>query len=182
MKLDIKLQAGSEISAHQLELPPAAPGKDTDHGELEAVLDGEKTAVNWAETSPRVYSILMGGKSYEAWVTTPPGQDSTRQSSFVVAVGLRRYIVEVLDPRRRRQGGPAAEAGGPQDIVAPMPGKIVKVLVTENQQVRGGEGLLVIEAMKMQNELRALRAGRVEKIYVREGTGVEMGIKLLRLV
>ncbi len=63
-----------------------------------------------------------------------------------------------------------------------MPGKIVKMLVADGQQVTGGQGLLVIEAMKMQNELRAPRAGRVEKIYVREGTGVESGFKLLRLV
>jgi biotin carboxyl carrier protein len=63
-----------------------------------------------------------------------------------------------------------------------MPGKIVKILVLENQQVGEGQGLLVIEAMKMQNELRAPRPGRVEKVYVLEGSGVEAGFKLLRLV
>ena len=61
------------------------------------------------------------------------------------------------------------------------PGRIVKVLVAENQDVRADEGLLIIEAMKMQNELRAPRAGRVERIYVAEGAGVETGLKLLRL-
>lgn len=63
-----------------------------------------------------------------------------------------------------------------------MPGKIVKVLVAEKQEVKQGEGLLVIEAMKMQNELRAPRRGRVERIYVSEGAGVETGAKLLRLI
>ena len=80
--------------------------------------------------------------------------------------GLRRYLVELRDPRRWRRTGSSIEAEGPQEIVAPMPGKIVKVLVTEGQEVSRGQGLLVIEAMKMQNELRAPRAGRVERIYI----------------
>ena len=63
-----------------------------------------------------------------------------------------------------------------------MPGKIAKVLIAEGQQVSSGDGLLVIEAMKMQNEIRALRSGRVEKIYVSEGAGVETGFRLVRLV
>jgi biotin carboxyl carrier protein len=70
---------------------------------------------------------------------------------------------------------------GPQVLVAPMPGRIVKVLVAEGQEIQQGAGLLVIEAMKMQNELRAPRAGRVEEIYVQEGTGVESGARLIQL-
>jgi biotin carboxyl carrier protein len=62
-----------------------------------------------------------------------------------------------------------------------MPGKIVKTLVTEGQEVQHNQGLLVIEAMKMQNELRAPRAGRVERVYTAEGQGVETGTRLLRL-
>jgi len=65
--------------------------------------------------------------------------------------------------------------------VAPMPGKIVRILVTEGQEVKRDQGLLVIEAMKMQNELRAPRAGRVERVYMTEGRGVETGARLLRL-
>jgi pyruvate carboxylase subunit B len=63
-----------------------------------------------------------------------------------------------------------------------MPGRIVKILVSEGQEVRGNQGLLVIEAMKMQNELRAPRAGRVERVYLAEGRGVEAGARLVRLV
>jgi biotin carboxyl carrier protein len=62
-----------------------------------------------------------------------------------------------------------------------MPGKIVKILVAQHEEVAAGTGLLVIEAMKMQNELRAPRAGRVEEVYVEEGKGVETGTRLLRL-
>ena len=63
-----------------------------------------------------------------------------------------------------------------------MPGKIVKILVTEGQEVQRDQGLLVIEAMKMQNELRAPRAGRIDRIYMAEGRGVESGARLLRLI
>jgi biotin carboxyl carrier protein len=100
----------------------------------------------------------------------------------VVVVGLRRYVVELRDPRRWSRAGSDIEAEGPQEIVAPMPGKIVKLLVTEGQEVDRGQGLLVIEAMKMQNELRAPRAGRIERVYMEEGRGVETGVRLMRLV
>jgi biotin carboxyl carrier protein len=96
-------------------------------------------------------------------------------------VGLRHYVVEIRDPRRWRRGSSAIEAEGPQEIMAPMPGKIVKLLVSEKQEVSRNQGLLVIEAMKMQNELRAPRSGRVERIYAVEGMGVETGVRLLRL-
>ena len=62
-----------------------------------------------------------------------------------------------------------------------MPGRIVKVLVPEGSEVQQGESLLVIEAMKMQNEIRSPRAGRLERVYVTEGEGVETGARLLRL-
>jgi biotin carboxyl carrier protein len=100
----------------------------------------------------------------------------------VIVVGLRRYVVELHDPRRWRRTGSSIEAEGPQEIVAPMPGKIVKILVAEGQQVERDQGLLVIEAMKMQNELKAPRAGRIERIYMEEGRGVESGARLLRMV
>jgi biotin carboxyl carrier protein len=90
--------------------------------------------------------------------------------------------VELRDPRRWRRTGSSIELEGPQEIVAPMPGKVAKILVTEGEEVKSGEGLLVIEAMKMQNELRAPRAGRVERVYTAEGRGVESGARLLRLV
>jgi biotin carboxyl carrier protein len=103
-------------------------------------------------------------------------------SPYLVTVGLRHYLVEIRDPRRWRRDGAGVREKGPQEIVAPMPGKIVKVLVSENQEVVRDQGLLVIEAMKMQNEIRAPRAGRVERIYAQEETGVEAGFRLLRIV
>ena len=181
MKLTITLQHGSRTSEHQLELSLPANAA-ANGGPLAYVLDQEAGAADWAEVAPGTYSILLGGRSYEAQVTSPPAEATARDICRVVTVGTRHYRVEVRDPRRRRTAGSAVPANSPQEIVAPMPGKIVKLLVTENQEVGQGAGLLVIEAMKMQNELRAPRAGRVEKIYVVPGKGVETGSRLVRLV
>ena len=88
---------------------------------------------------------------------------------------------DVSDERKRRLR--AATAGvtveGKQTITAPMPGKIVKVLVKEGEAVEAGRGVLVMEAMKMENELKASKAGTVQEIKVKEGQAVEMGALLL---
>ncbi len=178
MKFDLKLRAGSNSSEHQLEFaPPSGDGTRP----LRFVLDGQTIEAMAEATSPGTYSILVNGRSFEAHVAKRPGDPAGLESPFAVTVGLRHYLVEIRDPRRRRQGASTLGAEGPQEIVAPMPGKIAKVLVREDQRVMQDQGLLVIEAMKMQNELRAPRAGRVGKIYVREGQGVETGFRLLRL-
>lgn len=184
MRLELKLHAGSQASEHCLEiLPPGgAPPKEN---AIRFVLDGKGAEALAEEISPGVYSFLLEGRSYEVVVAKRPGDPSGFESPFVVTVGLRHYLVEIRDLRRWRRspgGLSRIEAEGPQEIVAPMPGKIVKVLVEENQEVGRDQGLLVIEAMKMQNELRAPRGGRVERIYVGEGLGVEAGARLLRLV
>ena len=179
MKLVITLQHGSRLSEHQLEL--RTPQATATGGPLVYLLDQEAGEVDWAEVAPGVYSILIGGRSYEAQVTSQPGEAPRREARRVVMVGTQHYRVEIQDPRHRRTASAAAPANGPQEILAPMPGKIVKILVAEHQEVSQGAGLLVIEAMKMQNELRAPRAGRVEKIYVTQGKGVETGSRLVRL-
>jgi biotin carboxyl carrier protein len=144
--------------------------------------DGEPLMADGEEISPGVYSILIDGRSYEAQVSKRAGDAEGYLTPYIVTVGLRQYLVEIRDPRRWRRDGAGVQEQGPQEIVAPMPGKIVKVLVRENQEVVRGQALLVIEAMKMQNEIRAPRAGRVERIYAQEETGVEAGFHLLRLM
>ncbi len=180
MKFDVKLRAGAETTEHKLELRSSATTNAC--GRVEFCLDDtttERRSADWVEITPGVYSIILGGRSYEARIATRPGAASHEYS---VTVGTREYVIEVQDPRERRHTGIVGAHEGPQEILAPMPGKIVKVLVKENQEVGAGDGLVVIEAMKMQNELRAPRPGRVEKVYVTEGAGVETGFKLLRLV
>jgi biotin carboxyl carrier protein len=178
MKLHARLHRGSELVDREVELlacdgPNSARRFRIGDAEVEA---------DCAEIASGVYSILLKGKSYQAFVSNPPGEVQGPRGHYVVAIGAGQYRVELRDPRQRRLTGASFEEEGPQEIVAPMPGKIVKILVAEGQEVEKDQGLLVIEAMKMQNELRAPRAGRVERVYRTEGGGVETGVPLLRLV
>src|SRR5579863_2091896 len=180
MKIEIKLHSGSEARGHQIELDPAA-ARQSAAGRIKFVLDGAPGEADWVEISPGVYSILAGGRSLELHVTARAGSPGAQAAAYDVTCSAHQYGMEIPDPRRRRNADPDGVHDGPQEILAPMPGKIVKILVAENQEVGKGEGLLVIEAMKMQNELRAPRAGRVERVYVKEQAGVETGFKLIRM-
>ena len=161
---------------HQLDFEAAAERKQG--GEIRCVLDGEEArTADWVRIAPGMYSILIDGYSYDVRVNHPAGG----VPAYDVRVGDQAFRVGVHDPRSRRRGGGADGATGPQEITAPMPGKVVKLLVSEGAEVEADQGLLVVEAMKMQNELRAPRAGRVERIYAGEGAGVETGTPLVRL-
>ncbi len=95
-----------------------------------------------------------------------------------------RYEVEALDERTRairELSGATAGPPGPAPLVAPMPGMIVRVAVQVGDQVQAGQGLVVMEAMKMENELRATSAGTVKAVLAQAGTAVEKGAVLLEL-
>jgi biotin carboxyl carrier protein len=79
---------------------------------------------------------------------------------------------------RQKKDGAGAQGSGPQRLVAPMPGKVVRVLVKPGDEVKARQGLVVVEAMKMENELRAARDGRVREVAVREGQSVDAGAVL----
>jgi len=117
---------------------------------------------------PGVYSVLMDGRVYDARVEEQPG-------SLVVVIDGYRFEVAVRDPRRwsRRFSGRGAD--GLQTVTAPMPGKVVRILVSPGDRVEPGQGLLVVEAMKMQNEMKSSRAGRVLAVSIREGATVAAG-------
>jgi len=180
-KLNAVLTLGPVISEHRFEFEGAA-GRD-DGGEVRCHLDGDgPVEANWARVAPGLYSILLGGRSYEVRVRRSPAvSGALAAQGYEVRVGRAHYRVALRDPRSRRPGPGGGEAAGPREIIAPMPGRVVKLLVREGDEVSAGQGLLVMEAMKMQNELRAPRAGRVEKILTAEGAGVETGVALLRL-
>jgi biotin carboxyl carrier protein len=163
---------------HQLDLEASVAGEQG--GEARCLLDGEAAGLaNWARIAPGLYSILLDGRSYDVRVNRLAGAGAT--PDYDVHVNGRAFRVALRDPRSRRQAAGAADTTGPQEIAAPMPGKVVKLLVKEGDEVQAHQGLLVIEAMKMQNELRAPRSGRVERIYAAEGAGVETGAPLVRL-
>lgn len=131
-------------------------------------VDGRAVEADAVQISHGTYSILIGGRSIEASVEETP-------AGLLVRANGREFQIEIVDPRawkRGRGGGVGLE--GRQQLLAPMPGKIVRVLVAVGQQVESGQGLLVIEAMKMQNEVRAPKSGVVERV-AREGQTVNAG-------
>jgi biotin carboxyl carrier protein len=157
MKLDLKIDAVAE----QIEILAPGPACRFRFGGSEIAAD-----VEMAE--PGVYSILIDGRSYEARVEETP-------TALVVVIDGRRFEIEARDPRRLVRKGPGGVADGVQAIAAPMPGKIVRVLVAVGDEVTAGQGLLVVEAMKMQNEMKSPRAGKVLSLSAKEGATVTAG-------
>jgi biotin carboxyl carrier protein len=134
------------------------------------LLDGKELDANVAEVAPNTFSVLLNGQSHQ--IRIAPRADGT----LILHTGLAEYHADVSDPRvwRGRKHG-ALQAEGRQQVTAAMPGKVVRVLVREGDVVETGQGLLVVEAMKMQNEIRSPKNGRVEKLLAKEGQAVNAG-------
>jgi biotin carboxyl carrier protein len=134
-------------------------------GPQEYVVDGVRFPADAQVLEPGVISLVVAGRQYRCVI-----------DGDAVIVDGRRYAFEVDDPRslagRRRAGGGAA---GPRPVKSPMPGRVVRVLVAVGEEVAEHQGVVVIEAMKMQNELKAPKAGRVASIAVGVGDAVGAG-------
>ena len=126
--------------------------------------EGLTREVDVARSADGVYHVLLEGGSYEV-----------RASGDVFDVAGQSVIVEVVDPRDASSAAASHDAEGQQTVRAPMPGKVVRVLVTEGDTVERDQGVVVIEAMKMQNAMKAPKAGRVVSVAAREGTIVAAG-------
>ncbi len=136
--------------------------------------EGPEREANVESPEPGVYSILLDGRSHEARIEDHP------EATVVVIDGFR-FEVEVRDPRRRARRAGAGGREGAQTVTAPMPGKVVRVLVAPGEEVAAGQGLVVVEAMKMQNEMKAPRGGRVLSTPAREGATVAAGEALVTI-
>jgi len=140
------------------------------------IVNGRKITVDFNSVSGQpVYSLLVDGKSFEGFVY--PGDEAWE----VLLMG-RQYPVTVEDEREKRlraaAGGSVSEAGKFY-LKSPMPGMVVSVLVESGQEVEQGQVLLILESMKMQNELKSPRAGTVGRIRVKPGESVEQRQTLL---
>jgi biotin carboxyl carrier protein len=136
----------------------------------ECTVDGEPYTLDVAMTARDVLSIIHDGRSYEA------KREYSLLGETHLIIGSERFFAEVRDPRslRSRRAAAGAEAG-PARIIAPMPGQIVRMIATEGDEVEAGQGLVVVEAMKMQNEIKSSKSGKVTKIAVKEGSAVNAG-------
>ena len=127
--------------------------------------DGKNGVVIEGEFSFEGTSVLINGRSY--WVNRGAGTE--------VWVNGRLLSMEVFDPRDLRPGRGASANHGRQEIAASMPGKVVRLLVAPGDAVEEGQGLVVVEAMKMQNEMKSPKSGRVAEIRVRPDATVVAG-------
>jgi biotin carboxyl carrier protein len=125
-----------------------------------------------AVTGPGQWSVLAGGRSYAA----------RSLSNGEVSVNGRVFRVEIFDPRGMRGRRRAAGSEGPQYVVAPMPGRVIRVLIEAGQEVEDGQALIVVEAMKMQNEMKSPKAGRVVEVKTAAGATVAAGEILMVVV
>ena len=136
----------------------------------QAKLDAESYIADVVQAAPNTFSVLLDGRSHEICVTTSPN------GTVHLHTGGFEFSAQVIDPRSwsgRRHTG--AEAEGCQQVVAPMPGKIIRILAAVGEKVEAGQGLLVVEAMKMQNEIRSPKNGTVERVLAAEGQAVNAG-------
>jgi biotin carboxyl carrier protein len=134
------------------------------------MLDGQAVAADAVEIAANTLSVLLDGQAFEVRIAKSP------EGGLKIQAGLQEFTAEVADPRawRGRRHG-ALEAEGRQQIVAPMPGKVVRLLVKAGDKVEAGQGLLVVEAMKMQNEIRSPKSGAVGRLFAVEGQAVNAG-------
>jgi biotin carboxyl carrier protein len=163
MKYEVQLSSASGEKTHVIGLEQDGAGR-------RVTLDARLVAVDAVEIAPNTLSILLDGQSFEINVTPSP------DGKLKLQTGSQEFTAEVVDPRAwsgRRHG--SVEAEGRQQVVAPMPGKVVRLFVKGGEQVEAGQGLLVVEAMKMQNEIRSPKSGIVERVLAKEGQPVNAG-------
>ncbi len=169
MKFEVELTTPSGKKMYTVELARSEKGYSVS-------LDGHPVSADVVQIAPYVLSVLLGAQSFELHVT--PVENGT----LTLQYGPHEFSAQVDDQRAwKGRKNSAVEMEGQQQIVSPMPGKVIRVLVEAGDVVEAGQGLLVIEAMKMQNEIRSPKNGKVERMLAEEGQTVTAG-KLLAVV
>lgn len=144
----------------RVELPSPLTGNP-----VECVVDGRALSVDAQMLQPGVLSLIVGGRQYRCIL-----------DGNGMLIDGRRFAFEVNDPRSLQgRRGAGAGAAGPRPVKAPMPGRVVRVLVAAGEDVVEQQGIVVIEAMKMQNELKSPKAGKVVRVAVAPGDTVGAG-------
>lgn len=138
----------------------------------------EAIPVDIREVEPRCYSVVIDGKSVDVNIdairSPDPDAHAYRATLFDGA-----YEFQLADPMKTLLAAAGGSAGGGGTLTSPMPGKVVKILVAVGDKVEEGQTLLILEAMKMQNEYKSPAAGTVTKLFVQEGAAVETAAPML---
>ncbi len=161
MKLTAEL-AGTE---HALELR-------REGARVFAELAGRRYELEAREVEPGMYLLQAGGRVYECRVA----HTDAAGGAYEVSIGAQTFTINLLDPKRLRHTQSAGTmAAGRAAVVGAMPGKVVRVLVAAGAQVEAGDALVVVEAMKMQNELKSPKTGTVVEVHAQAGATVNAG-------
>jgi biotin carboxyl carrier protein len=163
MKFEVHLDSVTGKTKHLVDL-------EKDGSSFKVFLDGQAVDANVILAAPNAVSVLLNGTAFEIHIA--PSLDGT----YKLQTGPHEFQADVRDPRawrERKQG--ALEAEGRQQIIAPMPGIVIRLLVKVGDEVEAGQGLVVVEAMKMQNEIRSPKKGKVERLQAKEGQPVNAG-------
>jgi biotin carboxyl carrier protein len=162
MKFEVQLH-GAESAKYIVELEATASGH-------RVLLDGKTVNADAVLVAPGCVSVLIDGQAFEVHVT-PSSDGAVKLQS-----GPHEFTAEIENPRAWKGRRHAAEeTEGRQYVVAPMPGKVIRVLANTGDEVEAGQGIVVVEAMKMQNEIRSPKKGKVERLHVKEGQNVNAG-------
>ena len=144
----------------------------------QVLLNGEPVDVDIVRSGlPELYSVLFGGKSYEMLVTSD-------RFNYTVSIRSHQFQVQVQDERSRRLSQARKLPTLPEGelaITAPIPGLVIKTLVSPGDAIEEGQPLVILEAMKMENEIRSMRSGVVKAILVSPGQRVEQNAVLIVL-
>jgi biotin carboxyl carrier protein len=163
MKFEVHLASVTGKTKHVVDL-------EKEGSSYKVSLDGQAVDADVILAAPNAVSVILNGTAFEIHIA--PSLDGT----YKLQTGPHEFQGDVRDPRAwrgRKQG--ALEAEGRQQILAPMPGKVVRLLVKVGDGVEAGQGLVVVEAMKMQNEIRSPKKGKVERLQAKEGQSVNAG-------
>jgi biotin carboxyl carrier protein len=135
---------------------------------IEASVGGQMYRIDRRDVAQGVFWFNWNNRSLDVSITA---QDDT----YIVSLDGRPISVEIEDPRTALRKAAQHGHSGEVELRAPMPGKVVKVLVSEGAEVRANQGVLVIEAMKMQNEIKSPKTGKVKRLAVQEAAAVNAG-------
>jgi biotin carboxyl carrier protein len=141
---------------------------DRTDGQWSCRLDGQSIEADAVQVRPGTLSLRLANQCYEVKCEPLAG-------GWKIWIGSESFDVEVRDPRSLRGRARASDEHGVKKLTAPMPGKVVRVLVEQGEQVEAGAGILVVEAMKMQNEVKSPKKGTVQKLLVSQGAAVNAG-------
>lgn len=162
----MKLIAELNSETHEVEITRG------DELNLTAEVDGRVYHLEASEPEPNVYLLKHENRIYQIFVS--PNQNSSEP--FAVRAGNQNYDIKIYDPKRLRgSGAGGGQTEGASEIKTAMPGKVVRVLAEVGAEIKQGDGVIIVEAMKMQNEMKSPKDGVIKEIRFAEGATVNAG-------